>query len=223
MSNFRLHRREAVGFTLVEVLVVATIIIIFATMVVLRTKSIIDKSKVSSTKETLAKLAEAAKQIKNDTSYYVLPFDWDNDLKDLDYVPYVDCKFVERGAISDRWSGPYVGYNETNSVEFPGNEVAGVPGGYAQGTERWPVDSWGTAILFVCPGDDYFTDQKGYEDSYGYFISFGIDRKPGDGVTTAGWNEIGGTNGVFDPWRGEKPKRPADHSDPDSDDIIYRF
>ena len=222
------NRRKAAGFSLVEVLVVIAIITIFAAMLVLQTKGMIDRSKESSTKETLSNLAQAINQIKNDTSFYLWPFDWDNDTIGGDFIPFEDYFGVNRGAaFALRWNGPYVGYNKDNAKEFKGSTIS-IPGfRYPQEypgdpTEYWPTDAWGMPIVFVAPGDDYFGTSN---DSNGYLISFGIDKRPG---AKKMWNTSGGgqdTDGKFEPWRGDKPNS-TDHVDPavpDIDDIIYRF
>jgi general secretion pathway protein G len=155
--------RKYKGFTLVEVLIVAAVIIILAGISIPQFLSFLERSRVDAAKAEIETMGSAIREVKKDTGHYI------DKLDDLDDPTSPSSSFSP-------WWGPYVSSLPQDNKDPWGNGyfyLYWIEGSIYLG--EWVWDHWppgwshGKKVGFVDPGDgdsgeDGDDDDDGDED-----------------------------------------------------------
>jgi prepilin-type N-terminal cleavage/methylation domain-containing protein len=207
MTLLTIHRRSSKGFTLVEMLVVAALISIFAGLAVINIQSVFEQNKQKAAVAEARQLATAMAFAQQDMGFFpklcFLRFNADDLRARLisggNFVNGVENNSFFVGNLEDRlirsWKGIYSSLNQTKLVRmtfqsaFESPTNPGFPAGVTSVTFDWPADPWNNPYVVYLvktnPGNppvpSFLENSGDRANAFAGVISYGRNGVPGLG------------------------------------------
>lgn len=143
------HKDKLRGFTLVEILIVISIIIILISGLVVAVMGMVERAKEKKTTALIQILSEAIEQYKSATGFYPKITNGERQQNSVELTTVLTGVFTVGG----KEVGPFLKQEDLSKVATLG-ETEGESSGFEI------MDAWGQGVIYRCPGTDWPTVVK---------------------------------------------------------------